>query len=278
MKRILWVSLAAAIIVLAVFVFPRASAQGTVRPSQAPASPAAATAVPQRHWYSVNIVTVRPESLNEFVEFQKTQTIPMLQRGGIKGRDVWQSGVPFGDGGTFTMVMPIDKFADYDLEPRALRVLGAEKGRAYQDKNRRMLASSRLLAIQDRDELSVIPSPSFKPKAGILTLTTVVPGHAEAYEAYLKNELLPVLKRGNVHGYLVSHTTFGGDANEYASMQLIDSYAEIDKGPTTRQVLGQPAAQALLAKGTPHIAAQRRELQRYVPDLSFRVDATTQNR
>jgi hypothetical protein len=278
MKRILWVSLAAAIILLAVFVFPRAVGQGTARPSQVLAAAPAATAVPQRNWYTVNIVTVRPESANDFIEFQKTQTIPMLQRGGVKSRDVWQGGAPFGDGGTYAFVTPIDKFADYDLEPRALRVLGAEAGRAYQEKNRRMLVSSRSFAVQDRAELSVVPNAGFKAKAGILTLTTVVAGHADAYEAYLKNDLLPVLKRGNVAGYLVSHTTFGGDANEYASMQLLDSYAEIDKGPLTRRVLGQPAAQELLAKATPHIAALRRELLRYVPDLSFRVATTSQNR
>jgi hypothetical protein len=279
MKRILWVPLAAAIVVSAVLVLPRALAQGTARPSQAPAAaPAAAAATPQRHWYTVNIVTVRPESVNEYLEFQKTQTIPLLQRGGIKSRDVWQSGAPFGEGRTYTLVTPIAKFADYDLEPAALRLLGAEAGRAYQEKNRRMLVSSRTLAIQDRAELSVMPSASFKPKAGVLTLTTVVSGHAAAYEAYVKNDLLPVLKRGNVAGYLVSRTTFGGDANEYASMQLVESYADIDKGPVPTRVLGEAAAQQLLAKGTPHIASVRRELLRYVPDLSFRVTTATENR
>jgi hypothetical protein len=278
MKRILWVSLAAAIILLAVFIFPRALAQGTARPSQVIAAAPEATAAPQRHWYTVNIVAVRPESVNDFIEFQKTQTIPMLQRGGVKNRDVWQGGAPFGDANTYAFVTPIDKFADYDLEPRALRVLGTEAGRAYQEKNRRMIVSSRQFAVQDRAELSVVPNASFKPKAGILTLTTVVAGHADAYEAYVKNDLLPVLKRGNVGGYLVSHTTFGGDANEYASMQLLDSYAEIDKGPLARRVLGQQASQELLAKAAPHIAALRRELLRYVPDLSFRVATTSQNR
>jgi hypothetical protein len=278
MKRILWVSLAAAIILLAVFVLPRAMAQGTARPSQVLAAAPAATAVPQRNWYTVNIVTIKRESMNEFLEFQKSQAIPLLQRGGVKSRDVWQSGAPFGEGATFTLVTPIENFAHYDQEPRPIQLLGAEAGRAYQEKNQRMLVSSRTLAIQDRAELSVMPNSSFKPKAGILTLTTVVAGHADAYEAYLKNDLLPVLKRGNVAGYLVSHTTFGGDANEYASMQLLPSYAEVDKGPLTRQVLGQPAAQELLAKATPHIASQRRELLRYVPDLSFRVVATSQNR
>ena len=93
MKRLLWISLAVIVVVCVALVLPRALAQGPARSSQAPA---AATTAPQRSWYSVNIVTVRPESMNEFVEFQKSQTIPMLQRGGVKRRDVWQGGAPFG--------------------------------------------------------------------------------------------------------------------------------------------------------------------------------------
>ena len=61
-------------------------------------------------------------------------------------------------------------------------------------------------------------------------------------------------------------------------MQLVDSYAEIDKGPGTTRVLGQEGARQLLAKAAPHIASQRRELLRYVPDLSFQVVATSQVR
>jgi hypothetical protein len=279
MKRTLRATLAAVVVaVVAVWALDGSSlvlAQGGGRAGQA-ASPAGAA--PQRHWYSVNIVTVKPESVNDFIQFQKSQAIPMLQRGGVKSRDVWQSGAPFGEGGTYAIVTPIDKFDEYDLDPRAVRVLGQEAGRAYQEKNRRMLSSSRSFAIQDRAELSVQPVISFKPKAGILTLTTIVSGHAADYEAYLKTDLLPVLKRGKVGGYLVSRTIFGGDANEYGTMQLIDSYAEIDKGPLTVQVLGQAAAQELSAKAFPHIASQRRELVRYVPDLSFRVATSTQAR
>ena len=267
MKRLLWAPLAVVCVVAVAVALPRVLAQGGARSSQA-AAPASAAA-PQRAWYTVNIVTVKPESLNEFMEFQKSQTIPLLKRGGVKARDVWQSGAPFGEGGTFAIVMPIDKFADYDLEPRALRVLGAEAGRAYQEKNRRMLVSSRTLGVQDRAELSIQPSAGFMPKAGVLTLTTIVSGHAAEYEAYLKDDLLPVLKRGKAAGYLVSRTTFGGDANEYAAMQLVDTYAEIDKGPLTTRVLGQPAAQQLTAKAAPYIASLHRELVRYVPDLSF---------
>jgi hypothetical protein len=274
MKRSLRATLAAAVVwVLAGSSIILAQAGGR---SGQPPSPTGEA--PARHWYSVNIVTVKPESANDFIEFQRSQTIPMLQRGGVKSRDVWQSGAPFGEGGMYAIVTPIDKFEEYDLDPRALRVLGQEAGRAYQEKNRRMLSSSRSFAIQDRAELSVQPVSSFKPKAGILTLTTVVSGHAADYEAYLKTNLLPVLKRGKVGGYLVSRTIFGGDANEYGTMQLIDSYAEIDKGPLTTQVLGPAAAQELNAKAFPHIASQHRELVRYVPNLSFGVATSTQVR
>ena len=54
----------------------------------------------------------------------KSQTIPMQQKGGMKARDTWQSGAPFGDGNIFGIVTPIDKFATYDMPPMALRVLG----------------------------------------------------------------------------------------------------------------------------------------------------------
>jgi len=103
-------------------------AQGAGQSSQAarPKVPAA----PKRVWYSINLVTVKSDSLTEFIEFQKSQTIPMLQRGGVKVRDTWQGGAPFGDSNTFVFVTAIDKFADYDLEPRVLRVLGADPGRS----------------------------------------------------------------------------------------------------------------------------------------------------
>ena len=61
-------------------------------------------------------------------------------------------------------------------------------------------------------------------------------------------------------------------------MQLIDSYAEIDKGPATTRVLGEAGARQLTAKAAPHIASQRRELLRYVPELSFQVSTTSQVR
>jgi hypothetical protein len=53
------------------------------------------------------------------------------------------------------------------------------------------------------------------------------------------------LKQGNVPGFVVSRTIFGGDANVYQTVQFFESFGEIDKGPLTTRVLGQAGAQAM---------------------------------
>src|SRR4029078_10179627 len=109
------------------------------------------------------------------------------------------------------------------------RVLSGDALRAYQQKNSQLVASNHMFAIQDRTELSIPPTSTAKIRGMILADVTIVGGHGAQYEAYIKNDLLPVLKRGNVPGYLVSRTVFGGNANEYHTAQLFESYGEIDK-------------------------------------------------
>ena len=267
MKRVLVAWLTSAILVGAVVTMVELRAQAS---SGRPEQPAAAAAAPQRNWYTVSIFTVKPDRAREFVEVMKSQTIPMQQKGGVASRDTWQGGAPFGDAYTYAVVTPMSKFADYDQPPLATRILGAEGARAYTDKLNAMIVSRRTLGIQDRAELSIMPAANAKIVGAILQDVTVISGHAEQYEAYIKNDVLPVLKKGNVVGLAVSRTVFGGNANEYHMLTFLDSFAEIDKGPAQVRVLGQPAAAALAAKGAAHIANIERTILRHVPDLSYR--------
>jgi hypothetical protein len=267
MKGLLRVSMAVAILIVAVGL--QLAAQGGARAGQRAASAQPAAQTTSRAWYSVNVITVKRETANEWRDFQRTQTIPMQQRGGVKQRDTWQGGAPFGDGATFAIVTPIEKFEDYDKPPLVDRMLSGDALRSYQQKNAQLVVSNHMFAIQDRAELSIPPASTAKVRGMILTDVTVVAGHTDQYEAYIKNDLLPVLKKGNVLGYGVSRTVFGGNANDYHTVQYFDSYGDIDKGPLTARVLGQAAAQALAAKATPHIASLSRTIYRYVPELSY---------
>lgn len=264
MKRLVLVSLAAAVVCAMASAGIRAQAGGG-RMAQP-----AASASPQRNWFSISVTTVKPELVAQWLEIQKSQTIPMQQKGGIKSRETWQSGAPFGEGNTYGIVTPIENFATYDKPALALRILGDAPGRAYQNKVAAMTVSRRTFAVQDRAELSIPPAANAKFVAAVLQDVTVVNGHAEQYEAYLKNDVLPVLKKGNVLGALVSRTVFGGNGNEYHLVTYLESFAEIDKGPAQVRVLGQAAAAALGAKGAPHVAHVERTILRFVPDLSFR--------
>jgi hypothetical protein len=260
MKRVLLASLAAAVVC--------AMAGAGIQAQDGRLAQSAAS--PQRNWYSVAITTVKPDRVAEWLEIQKSQTIPMQQKGGVKSRETWQSGAPFGEGNSYGIVTPIDNFATYDMPNLARRVLGEAPGRAYQDKLAALTVSRRTFAVQDRAELSLPPAASAKIVAAILQDVTVISGHAEQYESYFKDDVLPVLKKGNVLGMAVSRTVFGGNGNEYHLVTYLDSFAEIDKGPAQVRVLGQPAAAALASKGAQHIANIERTILRFVPDLSFR--------
>jgi hypothetical protein len=267
MKRLLLGSLGSAVLVFGVLCAPEVGAQaGGGRAAQ----PAAAAAAPQRNWFMVTIVTVKPDHVRDFVELTKSQTIPMQQKGGVASRETWQSGAPFGDGFTYGTVTPVAKFAEFDLPPLATRVLGADAARAYGDKLNAIVVSRRTFAVQDRAELSIAPAANAKIVGAILQDVTVINGHGEQYEAYIKNDVLPVVKKANVPGYAVSRTVFGGNGNEYHVVTYLDSFAEIDKGPAQVRVLGQAAAAALTAKGAMHIANVERTILRFVPDLSYR--------
>ena len=176
------------------------------------------------------------------------------KRGGIKSRDTWQSGAPFGDGNTYGVVTPIDKFATYDMPPMALRIMGDAAGRAYQNKLAALTLSRRTFAVQDRAELSMPPAPSAKIVAAILADVTIVSGHQQQYEAYLKDDLLPLLKKDKAVGFVVSRTVFGGNANEYHEVTYLTSFADIDKGPAQARLLNPTERAAMAAKINPHVA------------------------
>ena len=237
--------------------------------AQGGGSAAQSAAAPQRGWYSVTLTTVRPEKVNEWLEIAKSQTIPMQQKGGIKLRDTWQSGAPFGEGNTYGVVTTLDKFATYDMPPLALRVLGDGPGRAYQEKLAAITLNRRTFAVQDRAELSIAPPANAKFVAAILADVTIVSGHAAQYEAYIKDDLLPLLKKDKALGFAVSRTVFGGNANEYHELTYLASFADIDKGPAQVRLLTQAERTAMAAKLTPHVEHVERTILRYVPTLSY---------
>lgn len=226
-------------------------------------------AAPTPELLSVTVVSVRPEMVAEFQNFMKNTTNPALKKGGLKWREVWQSTMAADDAFEFVLVTPVGVFAEYDGPPAIEKGLGAPGYASWLAKAGSMVTSVRRYIVRTRPDLSYAAKRSGPPKLAVVHSVHVAPNRNLDYENYLKNDFLPVMQKGEIT-YLVSQVIFGGDANEYLTLTMRESFADLDKGPVVVQVLGAEGAAKLAQKlpaGTVNLV--ERSLTRFVPELSI---------
>ena len=215
------------------------------------------------------MVSVKPEMVGEFQNFMKNTTNPALKKGGIKGREVWQNTTAGGDAFEYVMVTPVGKLGEFDGPSALEKGLGAQGLSAWQTKAGTLVNSVRRFIIRTRPDLSFEAQRTGPPKLAVVTFVHVAPNRNSEFENYLKNDYAPVMKQAGVT-YLVSQTIFGGDANEYITLTLRDSFTDLDKGPVLVQALGEEGAKKLLQKLPAGVVVHvERSLTRFVPDLSI---------
>ena len=223
---------------------------------------------PPSQWLVITQISVKPEMMVQFQNFMKNTTNPALRKGGLKWREVWQSTNYAGDAFEFVLVAPFDKFADFDGPSPIEKALGSQGFADWSAKAGSLVKSVHRYIIRTRPDLGVM-SKAYAPKLAVVSSIHVANGRNQDFENYIKNDFAPVMAKAGAT-YLVSETIFGGDANEYVTLTLRDSFADLDKGPVPRQVLGDEGAQKLFAKqpagAVTHI---ERTIVRLVPELSI---------
>ena len=70
----------------------------------------------------------------------------------------------------------------------------------------------------------------------MLSTNHIAPGRNGDYLNVLKNDLLPVQKKGQVKRFTVSQVIVGGDPNEYRTATYMDDFAGLDAGPAAVRV------------------------------------------
>ncbi len=114
------------------------------------------------------------------------------------------------------------------------------------------------------------------PRMAVVNHFHVVPGRNSEFEEFMRNEWLPVIRRSQIRGFWVAQTQFGGDPNEYITLALHESYAEIDRGSPAARVLGQERGAELFRRLTrDNVIRLERGVSRFVPELSFRQTQAT---
>ena len=227
------------------------------------------TPVAAPQFLNITVVSVKPGMDAEFRDFIKNTTNPGLKKGGLMWREVWQNTPAGGDAFEYVLVSPVGKLAEYDGPGALERGLGAQGFAAWLTKGATLVNSVHRFIVRARPDLSFDRQPSAQHKLAVVTSISVSPNRNSEFENYIKNDYMPVMKQAQVT-YLVSQTIFGGDANEYVTLTMRDSFTDLDKGPVIVQALGDEGAQKLLQKLPAGVVAHvERSISRFMPDLSF---------
>lgn len=260
MKRTLFIafSLLACVLLLAVPLAPSIPAQGQNQ-AKAPAAPLFA---------HIQVIRVKPDMLTEWQEFLKNENLPAVQKAEVKSRDVWVTAI-FGEAYEYAFVTPITDFAQYDGPSPVAKALGEEGARAYSAKARKMIANQHSYVVQARPDLSVPGKEGEAPKLAVVSWVRVAPGRTTEFENLVKSDVLPVIRKAGLKGYYVDQTILGGNAGEYITVGLNDSFADLGKGEPLARVLGQDGANKLRQKFAGIITNVERHVYGFVPELSL---------
>ena len=227
----------------------------------------------QRQLLMINEVNLKPDTAPEWAELHKTETIPAQKKSGLQWRDTWANG-PGGDPYLRATVVPISSLAVFDGPNPLLKALGEQGFAAYMAKNRRLVAGARSTIVVTRPDLGFGTRPATH-KLAILTIVNAASGRGPDFEALLKSDVVPALKKGGVTYYSVVQVVFGDDVNKYMTLTPVSDYAELAKGSPIERALGAEGMAKLTQKAGPLVTRLERRIIRYLPDLSFGPAAPT---
>lgn len=164
---------------------------------------------------------------------------------------------------------PVKSWDELDDAPPMRKALGPDGEKAYNAKIRPMVNESRACALHTRPELGFVSDQSAPPKMGILAHIQVIPGKQAVFEALLKTEWAPTLKKAGVPLYAVYEVTLGGTMGEYYTFTPIENYAALDAGHPILKVLTPAQYTILLGKVGALVSQVERSVTKLDEDLSF---------
>jgi hypothetical protein len=230
----------------------------------------AQTGPPASQTLSLTILTLKPGTTQAYVEFQKNEVIPVMQKAGQPWRESWRTAT-FGDPFEIAHVTPISAFAQYDSPSPFRKAIGEAGYAAYLAKASTMVASQRTYAIRTRPDLSYMADGAARPKLAILTRVDVRADKLADFEAFIKGDWLSALKKGGGKFYSVDQVVYGGSTTEYMTLVGINSFADLDAGHPVTKALGEAGVVKLMATSGTFTNQINRTIIRLDPDLSFAV-------
>jgi antibiotic biosynthesis monooxygenase (ABM) superfamily enzyme len=221
-------------------------------------------------WSVVTFVSVKPDQVSEFEAWQK-ELMAAYKKADVPSRDVVQT--IMGDLFEYISIYPVSHFADLDGPTPVEHALGKEEADKLMQKGRAYIQSAHRIASIGRDDLSLNAQRASAAPYALVIIVQLMPGKTSNFEAWLKNQYLPVLKKADVKNFWTSRTVFGGDPDETVMVTPLDKMAAIDAGPPAERVLGKEGAQKLFGEVQSYTRSVQYRMVRYRADLSYDMTA-----
>lgn len=217
-------------------------------------------------WSLVTITTIKPEMRAEYEAWQKQMTAA-YKKAEVPSRAVLQT--VMGDLFEYVTVTPLAHFADMDGASPVERALGKDEAAAFMRKGAIYITSAHRVATLALDDLSIRNQTSEPAPYSVVTSMRLVPGKSSEFDAWMKDEYTPAMKKAELKNFWVSQTVFGGDVNERVTVRPMKAMSEIDAGPLTRKALGVEGARKLMSRTAGIVESAQYRIVRYRPELSY---------
>ena len=212
-------------------------------------------------------VQVKPDRVAEWLELEKLYTAA-FKKGGGTFRYVYRNnaGNPF----EYMVVTGGGKYADLDGESfYAKGTTEAELARMQMRRNQ-CVDAVRTTWERTIPELAIAGPDNSIPKLLRMTRMTVRPDMADQFIALMKDEYVPMLKKGGVTRLLFRRVEWGGSRNQFTMSGRFEKFEELDAGSVSLKVLGKEGSAKLLSKVRQMTGSSEYLLYTYLPEQSYR--------
>lgn len=183
--------------------------------------------------------TVRPGMMTAYLESAKKDGQPLYIKAGVK-EAYFFTNLYGPDRNIVTLIEVHDSFAAYKARNEAFNKNNSKEALdVWSAKVREFITDQRLYIVDELDELSWMnPKLKSPPLYWVVTERFIAPFRGRDYEAYLKNEWLPLVKKADANGTMVSRLRFGGDTGHYFAVGFANDLAEFDQPSKITQAAG----------------------------------------
>jgi hypothetical protein len=182
-----------------------------------------------------------------------------------QSREIWQ--VARGDVDTFHIITRTSNLGGNDNPGE--NPLGATRFASWGLQVAQCVGDRQVLTVRGLADLAIPAKDGHVPNLAVLALRTVIPGKRAEYEAYLKNDLIPAMKKAKMEGISVGRVFMGDSPNTYGIFGLVDKWSNFDGPHPIIKTLGEEAGRKVFMNGSVLTSSSENVLLRYRADLSI---------